>query len=106
MDNTKHTPGPWRIIRGSEYTDDVEDTAILSIEAANGRNVYYTDSGFFVPCEADATLIAAAPDLLAACEEAETAIYRLNGSDDLPGWISGVVVNLRAAIEKARGGAL
>jgi hypothetical protein len=66
MDNAKHTPGPWRIVRTSDYTSDPEDTDIQSIEGANGDSVYFTDSGYYRPREADARLIAAAPDLLEA----------------------------------------
>lgn len=56
-----HTPGPWRIVRSSDYTDDPEDTQIQSIQAADGTTVYFTDSGYFKPREADARLIAEAP---------------------------------------------
>ena len=66
----KHTPGPWRIMRAVDYTGDTESryNPILSIESADGKTVYYTDSGYFQPNEADARLIAAAPDLLEALE--------------------------------------
>ena len=62
---TQHTPGPWRIVRTSEYTDDPTDTKIQSIQDANGGTVLYTNSGYFKPTEANARLIAAAPEMLA-----------------------------------------
>lgn len=62
--NAQHTPGPWRIVRSSDYTDDPADTAIQSIVGADERMVYYTESGYFKPLEADARLIAAAPELV------------------------------------------
>jgi hypothetical protein len=69
MTTAKHTPGPWRIVRTSDYTSDPEDTDIQSIEGANGDSVYFTDSGYYRPREEDARLIAAAPDLLEALRE-------------------------------------
>jgi len=70
-----HTPGPWRIVRAVDFTGDTESqyNPILSIDAANGKTVYFTDSGYFKPHEADARLIAAAPELLAALEMAMKA---------------------------------
>lgn len=35
--------------------------------------------------------------LLSLCDEAEKALYRLNGGDDLPGWAAGLAAKLRAA---------
>ena len=86
----KFTPGPWRNERGS---------------GAYGRNVT-ADNGRRIVCEticsdhdANARLIAAAPDLLAACEaalrvlesEPECAIYKAHTEI------------VQAAIVKARG---
>lgn len=65
---------PWKIWRGRDYTNDPEDTQILSIEDANGRVVLYTDSGYFKPREEVAILIEAAPDLLDALKEARDAL--------------------------------
>ncbi len=62
----EHSPAPWTIHRASEFTGDAADTAIMSIRAANEQTVVYTDSGYFKPKEADAALIAAAPEMLQA----------------------------------------
>lgn len=39
--------------------------------------------------------------LVTALVASDEALYRLNGSDDLPGWLSGVTVNNRAALDAA-----
>lgn len=95
----KHTPGPWKIMRASDYTGDPEHTAIMSIEAANGKTVYYTESGYFVPVEADARLIAAAPELLAALELCYEHCRLYHPSVE----INNVGETVRAAIAKATG---
>ncbi len=66
----KHSPAPWTIHRASEHTDDKADTGIMSIRAADGTTVLYTDSGYFKPTEENAALVAAAPDLLRAIVDA------------------------------------
>lgn len=65
--NTKHTPGSWVFAYGSVYREDtLHDESSIRI-ALMDRNEPHT-----TPCERDANarLIAAAPDLLAACEAA------------------------------------
>lgn len=79
---TKHTPGPWRInpgtveIRGADWNDIVADAG----------------------SDADAALIAAAPDLLEALEAAHG--YLVMFGTDHGDHIRGVC---RAAIAKAKG---
>lgn len=58
--STKHTPGPWACPQG------------LEIIAADGRVITFIDDGEYddpSEAEANAKLIAAAPDLLSACQE-------------------------------------
>lgn len=62
----KHSPAPWRIIRSSDYTDNLEDTSIQLIKAADGTTILFTDSGYFKPKEENVSLIIAAPYLLEA----------------------------------------
>lgn len=88
MTKHKHTPGPW----------DVEhDTEII---AAEGQRIAEADTRSinFVNGEATANahLIAAAPDLLRACE---WALSMMDG-----GRLEEDIMHLRAAIAKARGG--
>jgi hypothetical protein len=68
------TPGPWVWIEdtlygapgsGGEYTPD------------NREPIVETDSGYYPPRGMDRTLIAAAPDLLAACKQALDFIHTL-----------------------------
>jgi len=103
----KHTPGPWRIVRSSKYTGDADDTEIMSVEAANGQTMLFTDSGYFKPMEANARLIAAAPELLGALE----ALVEVNDRDLKNGivdYAKGSAIDkywktAKAAIKKAKG---
>lgn len=96
MSEGKHTPGPWKIVYGGMPND--EGFGIASNNANSPR-------GIVAECwpatalredrpriAADAALIAAAPDLLAACESALDAI---------DGNYAEVGEQLRAAIAKA-----
>ena len=95
MTNTKatHTPGPWIVKRGAwEFTignESSKPSARLHdfMVAKTPENSMHS--------EADAHLIAAAPDLLAACE---AALSTLRGSGHL------AVRELEAAIARAKGG--
>ena len=74
MIEVKHTPGPWEVecvmcdeVNGEAYEVHADGGAI-SIAAP--------------PSEADAYLIAAAPDLLAACQAAEAWFGRDRDQED------------------------
>ena len=94
MSDTKHTSGPWRL--GGPYRLTVEtgvgDVVAMISVYPHGR-------------DANAALIAAAPDLIAACEMALAEIMALTG-DDACGCNHTpplcCACTLRAAIEKAR----
>lgn len=97
--STKHTPGPWTASGPSEL---------------NGRfSVYHNGPLIYCDNEADARLIAAAPDLLAALESALPALIRLGdfvGNVDLGGASNqgridrcALILQARAAIAKATG---
>ncbi|KKM78764.1 hypothetical protein LCGC14_1356680 [marine sediment metagenome] len=92
-----HTPGPWHVVTGSVYTgidwDGKSDPGVpiasMDREPGNGTRPVERD--------ANARLIAAAPDLLAALEG---LVDRFDGSED------GEAVEFvaaRAAIDKAKG---
>ncbi len=95
-----HTPGPWSV-RKNEYGDVVVDSE--SIGVCNvGRDAmgnapaianFGHEQGPMV--EADARLIAASPDLLAACEAALLEIEQYSSN--------GLWEQFIAAIAKARG---
>lgn len=94
----KHTPGPWTCSRddqfgdtrfyvtqqeGAPYTPDYSDVATLIAETCSGDRV--------AKQEANARLIAAAPELLEALKEAAL-------------WVDGELKNkVHAAIAKATG---
>lgn len=87
---TKHTPGPWRV--------DVDGV----IRADNGDEVFAshgdTEGHYLAATPEDRRLIAAAPDLLAACERLLDAVERRDHK-------AKAVDAARAAIARAKGGA-
>lgn len=88
---SKHTPGPWTI--------GALESGQAAVDGANGEEV----TGFISP--ADAALIAAAPDMLAALEES-AAILRLLDPLDSPGGsekLSAAIANAAAALALAKG---
>ena len=96
----KHTPGPWA--PGHPDQDD-DRQVVCSLSEGWSVVALQADPAKYEP-EADARLIAAAPELL---EEAEKLIdlhvKAMNGEQsDLVQWDS-AVLNLRSAIAKAKG---
>ena len=106
MTKSKHTPGPWTITqrrksRSNVWWINAGDRAIASTVAS------HLGMPALPPWEvtANAALIAAGPELLAACEEASVFV-----DDELSDWPEGgnphgeyVIAKLRAAIAKAKG---
>lgn len=92
MSEATHTPGPWRIIpRAHERNGPC---------IQRGREGGFMVKGMSSEAEdADARLIAAAPDLLAACKEAEEQLSIMAASPASNWWVQ----KLRAAIAKAEG---
>ena len=115
----KHTDGPWKVL-----FDEGNDMHVVTMGSALGggnpcevqhrieyNHGLYPDAGTkrhgqFVEADANARLIAAAPDLLAACEAAVEAIEK-NISDEpyAPAWAARLHTQLKVAIAKAIGGA-
>lgn len=89
---SKHTPGPWTA------TDDgyIEHSGGWSVAKAYGANP---------TCAANAALIAAAPDLLAACELAASSLdtYAKTGAFTAGQPSAWLLSTLCAAIAKAKG---
>lgn len=73
---SKHSPGPWT---RCGQKDDPCGSAI--IRAANGFEVANSRSFLIEEYEANANLIAAAPDLLAACQGAMRIVSLWNGRE-------------------------
>lgn len=89
---SNHTPGPWAFV-------DKRDIVSLHTHAkSSGPLVAVVDDNDDRFTEADARLIAAAPELLAACESALRDCRELKG-----GPVGRTVVALEEAIAKARG---
>ena len=96
---TKHTPGPWRIEDGEEGGYRIHYSGLVS----NGASVVVGQliSGY-TPSLEDARLIAAAPELLAALENAlEDMRKHYACLPDDPG--TDEMRQARAAIAKAKG---
>lgn len=94
-----HTPGPWTV-QGQAVLSDrpyPEWKQIAEVRIGNAEN-WSDPEG-----ESNARLIAASPDLLAACHEAVSAItYLLSNDDDEPNYAE-TLSKLAAAIAKAEG---
>jgi hypothetical protein len=95
-----HTPGPWELMH-AEHGQHVE-------VVVNGGHIAVVFSGSFrdgSTGEANANLIAAAPDLIEACEK---ALNLIDGAGVLLASMSAersrAVEALRAAVAKAEGG--
>lgn len=70
---TKHTPGPWRVEKDG------------SIRTKNGKEVFSirgdSEGQYIAALHSDHILIAAAPDLLAACEQLSEAQRRADAGE-------------------------
>ena len=95
---SKHTPGPWQVSAGAVDNPRliVENDLALPICAMSLRGVH----GDTRRMEANARLIAAAPELLEALEMAEDRIE----SERRSGEFDPLLRDIRAVISKATGG--
>ena len=96
-----HTKGPWKFRKAVNYEGfSIHPVnTVLSLAACErfGTNMTINCFNFPGETEANARLIAAAPELLEACETALTNLSPLYSSDHL------VIKRLRVAIAKAKG---
>jgi hypothetical protein len=94
MSTFKHTPGPWDAVdkRPDGFTG-------YSVFSGNQFVAYVGDSDRVTPVEANARLIAAAPELLEACQKLLPAYGEAHALYDL-GDCEGSIL-ARAAIAKA-----
>ena len=95
---TAHTPGPWRV-------DATRQTAVRGFD---GRHVATLEAGSQPTRDADARLIAAAPDLLAALRRVAPWIGKLIADGGhlqcvAPQDAVGALDQAEAAIAKAKG---
>jgi len=104
MSETKFTPGPWYLCERGDYDDFGGNSRVILSEPPNGDNPYrlaavHTGSLYDEPGDANALLMAAAPDLyeaLAAIVDHET------NKRDFFTWGKKVDA-ATAALKKARG---
>lgn len=91
MSDVQHTPGPWRVKHWRDGRVSIETTD----ELWNIATLSEGDDDAAGAIDADAALIAAAPDLLAACQ---AILAEADG-----GWLreSPVAKQLRAALARA-----
>lgn len=91
----EHTPGPWRVVHGTNVMAKRGHGGEASVAACGGYANNFDGGAYVAESEANARLIAAAPDLLAALE----AVTLLPGFEPEEPYGQAV----RAAIAKARG---
>lgn len=97
---SKHTPGPWML------ADD--KTRVITNESVPDAEIADCESGFYCSkniseCEANARLIAAAPEMLEALKAAEKRLHALWQADpnNYPQCEPGECAMIRYAINKA-----
>lgn len=97
---TKHTPGPWSVTKAKHGVDMSHYVVALATPDRNDRAlVVHAEQGDDGQGDANARLIAAAPELLEALEWALRAMEARN-----PLWAEGErFVAARATIAKAKG---
>lgn len=107
---SEHTPGPWTIltVAGPVPADQRNDRAIMDGDGQIIAEAFHrVGPDDWAPVEANARLIAAAPELLAAAELVYKYLEDDPPTDDAPfdaweSWRTSITV-LLAAIAKARG---
>lgn len=92
-----HTPGPWRAISLNVWDDNGGERKICNCDV--GPLHGYAED------EANARLIAAAPELLEALQQAEKRLAKYHERDPLNAGLDNTLGWVRAAIAKAQGGA-
>lgn len=111
MTTSTHTPGPWRTEIGDRALYHIHERRLILARREGDPDGVITiakmSQGFTDNSEADARLIAAAPDLLAALKTAAQAINPPDiGGIALVTWndrLKAATVAINAAIAKAEG---
>lgn len=101
------TPGEWKVLVESQtvydrHTGEPVDERTVWVQDANANNVALIIN-FRTPYEANAALIASAPELAEACASALADMERWSRMDGTPGPLSDTptMAKLRAALRKA-----
>ena len=95
--SSKHSKGPWHRSGANTIHSKADRVIVCYVGTADEEVREFNGERF----EADADLVAAAPDLLEACEMAEACFVSLFGED--ANHRAPALDSLRAAIKKARG---
>lgn len=114
MSKHTHTPGPWNFKSARSPVDGGIDWAIVGV--LGGKQMVISEAfnrvaeNVWAPAEANARLISAAPDLLAALEELLpnyiAACHQLDGTsgnEEFKCDDNRLIADARAAISKAKG---
>lgn len=107
MNTRKYTPGPWRAAlkddSGPTSSEDPIEVACIPHGIYDALLVYSPKRGLSgTEHDGNAKLIAAAPDLLAACESAELVMTIVLPRSHMAEYTS-ALATVRAAIAKAKG---
>ena len=94
-----HTPGPWQI----KHRVNIIGSTGRSVASAGGYTTNTDNGEHILENEANARLIAAAPDLLEACKEAEDWLEEHGGDQNCDPGLRGLLRQVRSAIDKATG---
>jgi len=106
MTNAQHTPGPWKpAMQHSQQLVTIPDKThgwrCLVVETSNGDIIARAYGATPEIAEANARLIAAAPELLDALENLANAICK--NTNGMPDWLSRALDDANEAMRKARG---
>ena len=103
----QHTPGPWQVFTANNFTTiqgAVEDHPIRPGRATVASIGWTKSQSALSNWEANARLIASAPELLAALEELERLTVWVGGQNPVHDAIESAKRKARAAIARATGG--
>lgn len=98
----KHTPGPWAV-NGPTISSAPTDAAPTGYALAHVLNPYAGATGAAARVDANAALIAAAPDLLAALQDARTMVYGMTGDAPASAPWNAMLPRIDAVISRATG---
>lgn len=95
----KHTPGPWKLCARGDYSDFDGDSAVITGDGDTRRLavVHHDDTAEH---QANAQLIAAAPELLASLKAVMSFWINVESGDEMPAEIFDAATT---AIAKAEG---
>ena len=107
MTDTTHTPGPWLVADTTVYSLQSDGHVLVNRFSAHVQTGVGRDAQRTPPAEleANALLMAAAPDMLAALRDAALQIEYLHEKFQETGSGNAVLFTINAAIARATGGA-